>query len=261
MSSAAPAETSADVPYDDDRLAEFGLSRAALPRHVAVIMDGNGRWAEARGLSRSEGHVRGAEVARAVTEEAARLGCEQVTLYCLSSENWKRPAIELEQLFGLLGAYLTSERDFVRDSEFRFVAIGRRTGLPDEIVAAVDDMTAMTAGRNGMRLCLALNYGSRDEIVDATRSLARDVAAGRVTPEEIDEAAISSRLYTAGMPDPDLVIRTAGEMRLSNFLLWQNSYAEFWSTPTCWPDFGPEGLREAFRDYACRTRRFGAVGV
>ncbi|MBA4031712.1 MAG: di-trans,poly-cis-decaprenylcistransferase [Planctomyces sp.] len=230
-----------------------------LPRHVAVIMDGNGRWAQRQGLERIEGHRRGVQSVRCVVEECVRLGIEQLTLYCLSSENWKRPQTELDFLMSLLKEFLIAERPEIIRQNLRFSVIGRRTELPQDVLDEIDTTAATAASHTGMRLCLAINYGSRAEIVDAVRSLARDVAAGRLTPEAIDEDLISARLDTGGMPEPDLVIRTAGEMRLSNFLLWQISYAELFVTPTFWPEFREVELHAALEAFARRQRRFGGL--
>ncbi len=231
-----------------------------LPRHVAIIMDGNGRWAQKQGLPRIEGHRQGVSSVRRITEHAARLGIEQLTLYCLSSENWRRPETELAFLMQLLGHYMIEERDLLMQQRIRLSVIGRREGLPPGTLSDVDRTVELCAGNDGMRLCLAINYGSRGEIVDAARALAVEVAAGRLDPEAIDEAALAARLNTDGMPDPDLLIRTAGEMRLSNFLLWQISYAELWVTPVEWPAFTEEHLEQALQDFARRDRRFGGIG-
>jgi len=230
-----------------------------LPRHVAVIMDGNGRWAAQRGLPRVEGHRAGATSVRRVTEECARLGIEQLTLYCLSSENWKRPAEELDFLMQLLRHYLAEERSRVMEHNVQVRWIGRREGLPDEAVRGLDEIVELSAANTGLRVCLAINYGSRAELVDAARRLAEDVSRGELDAAAIDDEALSSRLYTAGLPDPDLLIRTAGEMRVSNFLLWQISYAEIWVTDVCWPDFDEQQFRAALRSYASRRRRFGGL--
>lgn len=230
-----------------------------IPRHVAIIMDGNGRWAQARGFPREVGHRAGAVSVRTVVEHAGRLGIEYVTLYSFSLENWKRPAGEIAALMQLCLVYLAGEEEALRRKSIRLRVIGRREGLPAEVVEAIDRVTRSTAGGTRGTLCLAINYGSRAEIVDAARSLAADAAAGRLVPQAIDERALESRLYTAGMPDPDLLIRTAGEMRVSNYLLWQISYAELHVTPVLWPDFGAADLDEAVRAYAARTRRFGAL--
>ncbi len=252
-------DVSNERPYAAEDLAAWGLDSGRLPRHVAFIMDGNGRWAVARQQPRIEGHREGAKTAQMVIEESARLGLEQVTLFCLSSENWKRPADELQMLLQLLEEYLISERDEVTRRNLRFAMIGRRTELPDGVLRELDAMAAAAAGNTGMRLCLAINYGSRAEITEAARQLAVDVAAGRLTPDAIDQEMVAARLDTAGMPDPDLVIRTAGEMRLSNFLLWQFSYAELHVSPKCWPDFSRDDYFTALRDFAVRDRRYGGL--
>jgi len=230
-----------------------------MPRHVAVIMDGNGRWARQRGLPRVEGHRQGAQSVRRVTEQCARLGIEQLTPYCLSSENWKRPAEEIGFLMQLLRQYMISERESIMENKLRVSVIGRREGLPDDALEEMDRTVAMSRSNSGMRLCLAINYGGRAELVDAFRRMAEEVRAGRLDPEAITEQTITEHLYTAGMPEPDLLIRTADEMRVSNFLLWQISYAEIWVTDLCWPDFGEPQLHEAIRSYAARKRRFGGL--
>ena len=241
------------------RLSALGLSRGVLPRHIAVIMDGNGRWAERRGLPRIEGHRNGVASVRRVTEECARLGVEQLTLYCLSSENWKRPEQELGFLMHLLEQYMVEERSEIMRQDLRVELIGRRDGLAAGALGEIDKTIAMTRGNSGTRLCLAVNYGGRQEIVDAARRIAQDVSDGSLTADAIDEATVADRLYTAGMPDPDLLIRTAGERRVSNYLLWQISYAEIWVTDACWPDFGEGDLHAALQDYARRNRRFGGL--
>lgn len=243
----------------EDRAAAPAGRPAPLPRHVAIIMDGNGRWAQRRGLPRIEGHRQGVASVRRITEHCVRLGIEQLTLYCLSSENWRRPQAELAFLMQLLGHYMVEERELLMRQRVRVSVIGRRDGLPAGTLADVDRTIELCSGNDGMRLCLAVNYGSRAEIVAAARRLAREAAAGRLDPESIDEAAFAARLDTAGMPDPDLLIRTAGEMRVSNFLLWQISYAELWVTPVPWPEFAEEHLDEALADYARRDRRFGGI--
>ena len=241
------------------RLAEAGLEPERLPAHVAIIMDGNGRWARQRGLPRVEGHARGVHSVRATVEECCRLGVGQLTLYCLSSENWKRPKAELDFLMALLEQYLVQEREEILQQNIRFSTIGRREGLPDKVLAEIDENVRLSQDNTGTGLCLAINYGGRTELVDAVRTLARQAKDGLIAPEAIDEAAINGALYTAGLPDPDLLIRTAGEMRISNFLLWQISYAELWVTERCWPDFDKATLHQALRDYACRERRFGGL--
>jgi undecaprenyl diphosphate synthase len=236
-----------------------GLDPAKLPRHVAVIMDGNGRWAQAQGKERVEGHARGAKSVDEVTEECCRLGIGQLTLYCLSSENWKRPKPEIDFLMALLKQYLLAERAKILAQNIRFTVIGRRDGLPAEVLAEIEENERLTRGNTGLTLCLAINYGSRAEIVDAVRAIAGRVRDGELEPDRIDEGVIVNHLYTAGMPDPDLLVRTAGEMRVSNYLLWQISYAELWVTPKFWPEFGADLLHEALRDYARRERRFGGL--
>lgn len=240
-----------------DALADVPLARR--PQHVAVIMDGNGRWAQRQGLPRVEGHRRGVASVRAVTEECARLHLKQLTLYCLSSENWKRPAQELEFLMHLLEQYLVEERATLLREKIRLTVIGRRDGIPDSVQAEMDRTIAMTADHTGLNLCLAINYGARGEITDAVRNIAAAAQRGELDPAAIDEATFEKYLYTAGMPDPDLLIRTAGEMRFSNYLLWQISYAEFWVTERCWPEFREAELHAAIRDYAARDRKFGGL--
>ncbi len=232
---------------------------ARLPRHIAVIMDGNGRWARQRGLPRVQGHAQGVFSVRATVEECCRLGIGQLTLYCLSSENWKRPQTELDFLMALLEQYLVEERAEILEQNIRFTTIGRRADLPPAVLREIDENIRLSRDNTGMTLCLAINYGGRTELVDAMRRLAERVQRGELLPDEIDESAISAALYTAGMPDPDLLIRTAAEMRISNFLLWQISYAELWVTDRCWPDFDAATLRQALHDYARRERRFGGL--
>ena len=229
------------------------------PQHIAIIMDGNGRWAERQGLPRIEGHRQGVATVRRVVEEGTRLGLEQVTLYCLSSENWKRPQPELEFLMHLLEQYMIEERDLIMEQDIVVNIIGRRDGIPDATLKEMDRTIELSATNNGMRLCLAINYGARSEMLDAVRNIALEVHSGRLDPEEISEDNISDYLYTRGMPDPDLLIRTAGEMRLSNFLLWQISYAELWVTQRCWPEFQVSDLNDAIRAYTARERRFGGL--
>jgi undecaprenyl diphosphate synthase len=232
-----------------------------LPRHVAVIMDGNGRWAQRQGLPRIEGHRRGVATVRRITEECTRIGVEQLTLYCLSSENWKRPQEELDFLMHLLEQYMIEERSTIMEQDICVRMIGRRDGIPSATLAEMDKTIAMTAENHGTRLCLAINYGGRAEIVDMVWRVVADVDAGTLARSEISEATIRERLYTAGMPDPDLLIRTAGEMRVSNFLLWQISYAEIWVTDRCWPEFEESDLHRAIDAYASRQRRFGGLTV
>jgi undecaprenyl diphosphate synthase len=229
---------------------------AALPRHVAIVMDGNGRWAQRQGKKRDMGHARGAQRVLPIVERCANLGIGALSLYALSSENLlRRPGDEVDALMQLYQQYLASERQKLIDHNLRFVHAGRRDGLSDRVLEELDRSIEVTAANTGLTLVLALNYGSRQEIVDAVRA----IAARRLPPEQIDQKTIDDHLYTAGLPDVDLLIRTAGEMRISNFLLWQISYAEIWVTPTLWPDFTTGHLHEALDDFARRTRRFGAV--
>ncbi len=237
------------------------IPRDKVPRHVAIIMDGNGRWASRQSLPRIEGHRRGVASVRRVTEECARLGIEQLTLYCLSSENWKRPQGELDFLMHLLEQYMIEERTLIMEQNIRVVVIGRREGIPSATLEEMDRTISMTAGNGGMRLCLAINYGGRGEIADAVRSIANDVRDGGLDAATIDEETIEERLYTASMPDPDLLIRTAGEQRISNFLLWQSSYAEIWFTEKCWPEFEESDLHEALAWFTTRDRRFGGLNA
>lgn len=235
---------------------------ARIPRHIAIIMDGNGRWAQARGFPRIFGHRNGARVVREVVDQAGRLGVEALTLYSFSMENWKRPAEEIEALMSLCLTYLDGEREAMVREGIRFKVIGRREGLPAPVVQAIERAECLTRANEGPVLCLAINYGSRAELTDAARAIARDIAAGTLSPDSVDERAIASRLYTADLgelADPDLLIRTAGEMRVSNFLLWQISYAELHVTDVLWPDFAAADLRAAIRDYASRNRRFGGL--
>lgn len=241
------------------RITAVGLRPEQLPRHIAIIMDGNGRWAQNRGLPRVVGHRRGIRSVRAVVEEGCRIGLDQLTLYCLSVENWKRPPRELRFLLRLLRHFLIVEREELMDQKVRLTMIGRRAGLPDDVLRELDRTIEMTAENTGMILCLAINYGGRTEIADAARRLAEDVRSGAIAAERVDEATFSSYLATAGMIDPDLLIRTAGEMRVSNFLLWQISYAELWMTDVLWPDFRGEDLLAACQAFAARERKFGGL--
>jgi len=231
------------------------------PQHIAVIMDGNGRWAQRRGLPRIEGHRQGVASVRRITEEAARLDLGQLTLYCLSSENWKRPQAELDFLMHLLEQYLIEERTVLLDEKIRLRVIGSREGIPDSVLREMDKTIEMTSAAPGMTLCLAVNYGSRAEIANSMRAIAQEVSHGTLAPQDVTEELIADRLYTAGMPDPDLMIRTAGEMRVSNFLLWQISYAELWVTDQCWPEFAEADLHAAIRNFAARDRRYGGLNA
>lgn len=230
-----------------------------IPRHIAIIMDGNGRWANQRGFPRAFGHRNGVAAVRSVLEECGKLGIEVLTLYSFSIENWKRPADEVQGLMDLYTDYLDGELDRLMRENIRFRQLGRREGLSPAVLETVDRIAAKTAGNTGATLCLAVNYGARAEIVDACREIAAQVAAGVLEVDAITPDTIAAHLYTAGLPDPDLLIRTAGEMRVSNYLLWQISYAELHVTPVLWPDFGIADLHAAIRDYAGRSRRFGGL--
>ena len=232
---------------------------ARLPRHVAVIMDGNGRWAKLRHKPRVEGHRAGIASVRDVVETSARLGLQVLTLYAFSVENWKRPQSEVTTLMGLLKRYLRSELDTLLRNNIRFRVIGRMEELPADVQDELRRGMERTAERSGLLFNIALNYGGRTEITDAVRRLATDVAAGRREPGAIDEDTLSSYLYTAGLPDPDLLIRTSGEMRVSNFLLWQIAYAEIWVTDVLWPDFRRKHLLQAVADFQKRERRYGGI--
>ena len=230
------------------------------PRHVAVIMDGNGRWAEALGLSREKGHEAGAEAVREVVRAACDWEVERLTLYAFSTENWKRPDREVDYLMKLLSRFLVERRREVLEANAHFETIGDLSRLPENAQREIARTIEATAGATGKTtVTLALNYGGREEIVRAARSLAAEVCAGRLAPEEIDGARFASHLWAPGAPEVDLLVRTAGEMRVSNFLLWQISYAEIHVTPVLWPDFRREHLAEAIRDYDRRVRRFGAL--
>jgi undecaprenyl diphosphate synthase len=240
------------------------IPKERLPRHIAIIMDGNGRWAVRRNLERVKGHQQGAKTVRTVVTECANLrknfgGPDYLTLYSFSLENWKRPANEVSFLMQMYIEYLRSERATMMEHNIRFRQIGRLDHLPEPVLDEVAITLEETKDNDGLTLVLALNYGSRAEIVDGVRAIAERVRAGTLDPRDIDEETISQSLYTAGMPDPDLLIRTAGEMRVSNYLLWQISYAELFVSPVLWPDFGVEQLHEGMRAFAARNRRFGAL--
>ena len=230
-----------------------------IPRHIAIIMDGNGRWAEQHGKIRVNGHEVGAESVRRITRECARLGVKRLTLYAFSAENWKRPKMEIAYLMRLLKKYLLSERKEVMENNIRFTAIGRLHDLPAAVQEEIEHLKKIGAANTGMVLSLALSYGGRMEILDATRAAARDIAEGRLDPKKLDEKTFARYLYDPEAEDPDLLIRTGGDVRISNFLLWQVSYTELWVTPVFWPDFKNEHLHEAIADYSRRERRFGGI--
>ncbi len=234
----------------------------ATPRHIAIIMDGNGRWAQARGLARVDGHREGAQSVREVVRAARAIGVQVLTLYSFSTENWKRPTDEVRALMSLLKQYLLSERQEMLDTGIRLRIIGQIDRLPKPVQAIAREACRVTdTGRTVMDLNLAVSYGSRAEMVEAVRSIAEGVRRGSLPVSAIDEALIASRLQTAGQPDPDLVIRTSGELRLSNFLLWQVAYSEIYVTDTLWPDFRKPQLLEAIGSYQRRERRYGGVGA
>ena len=235
------------------------IPRERIPRHVAMIMDGNGRWAQQNSLPRIEGHRRGSKAINDVVLECKRLGIEQVTLYCFSSENWKRPEEEVEFLIQLFQQFLIESRSILQEHEIRLEIIGRRDGISEEALREMEQTLQLTEHYKDFCLCLAVNYGGRQEIVDAVRQISEKVAQGELSAASIDEETVANHLYTAGAPDPDLLIRTAGEMRVSNYLLWQISYAELWVTERYWPEFQVADLHDAIRSYACRQRRFGGI--
>jgi undecaprenyl diphosphate synthase len=231
------------------------------PRHIAIIMDGNGRWAQARGLPRVEGHRNGVRTVRMISETSARLGVDAITLYCLSSENWKRPQAELDFLMHLMEQYLIEERRTIMEQGLGLKIIGRRDRLPANVIEEMNRTLEMSADNTGTKLVLAIDYGGRDEITQAVRDISTDICNGKMSVEEINEETITDRLYTAGLPEVDLMIRTGGDMRVSNFLLWQLSYAELWVTEKCWPEFSQEDFLGAIREYTSRQRRFGGLNV
>lgn len=241
-----------------------GVPREKFPRHIAIIMDGNGRWAVKRGMERVRGHAEGAKSVRTVVTECARLrkehgGPDYLTLYSFSMENWKRPVQEVGFLMQMYVDYLRQERVTMMENNIRFRQIGRLDNLPDPVLDEMNVTLEETKNNTGLTLVLALNYGSRAEIVDGVRAIAEKVKRGEISPGDITEETISRHLYTAGMPDPDLLVRTAGEMRISNYLLWQISYAELFVSQVLWPDFGVRELHDAIRSFAGRSRRYGGL--
>ena len=228
-----------------------------IPRHLAIIMDGNGRWAKERMLRRIVGHQRGVETVKAIVEECSSLGIRCLTLFAFSSENWLRPKTEVRALMSLLKRYVRMEALRMMQNNIRFNIIGNRSELPPDVNLELDEVIAKTAGNAGMTLTLALSYGGRQEIIHAATRLAADLAAGRISGDAVDEASFERYLYSFGLPDPDLLIRTSGEMRISNFLLWQLAYTELYFTDINWPDFGVAELHKALRDFQTRERRFG----
>ena len=232
---------------------------APVPRHVAIIMDGNGRWAKARGLPRAAGHKAGAESARKVLRAGGEAGVECLTLYAFSSENWRRPESEINDLMGLMRFYIGAELNALHKEGVRLKILGDHTAFPPDVARLVDQAVAKTAGNSRMTLAIALNYGARTELVFAARKLAARAAAGEIAPDAIDEAMLDASLVTSDLPPLDLLIRTSGECRLSNFLLWQAAYAELLFVPTLWPDFDGDSLRAALAEFASRERRYGGL--
>ena len=242
-----------------DEFPNLSLDPARLPRHVAIVMDGNGRWAHGRGLARSEGHRRGKDSVRAVVEAARELGIPYLTLFAFSSENWARPGTEVRFLMSLLHRYLVTEVKRLMKRGIRVIALGDLARLPVQVRRALEQIVEMTAHNSSMTTALALSYGGRQDVVTATRQIAQAVADGKLDPAQIDEQTVASALTTGGMPDPDLLIRTSGELRISNFFLYQLAYTELYFTDTLWPDFRERDLLGAIAAYQTRQRRFGMV--
>lgn len=240
---------------------KWGDADRPVARHVAIIMDGNGRWAAERGLPRIEGHRQGVETVRQVVETAAELGITHLTLFSFSSENWSRPKQEIYDLFGLLRRFVRRDLAELHKNNVKIRVIGSRVGLEDDILRMLDDAVALTKDNTALNLTIAFNYGARDEIARATKRIAEDVKAGRIAPEEITQDRFAAYLDTADLPDPDLLIRTSGELRLSNFLLWQLAYAEFVFVDAYWPDFTKEVFESAIAEYQRRSRRFGGTSA
>jgi len=235
------------------------VPREKMPRHIAIIMDGNGRWAKQQGLPRIEGHRAGGKTVRNIITTGARLDLECMTLYSFSTENWKRPVDEINLLMELYAQYLIEERPTIMKHNIRVRHIGFEKGLPDFVINELRKTVRMSQDNTGMTLCLALNYSGRSELIYAIQKIAAEVKKGQLQPNEIDEGKVDSHLDTVGLPDPDMLIRTSGELRISNFLLWQISYSELYSTDVMWPDFRAEDLFQAIQAYAHRDRRFGGL--
>ncbi len=238
-----------------------GIDPSRVPRHIAIVMDGNGRWAQRRGLKRTEGHAAGEEALFDAVEGALEMGLRWMTVYAFSTENWRRPLDEVRFLMRFNESLLLRRRDDLNERGVRVRFIGRRTGrVPKRVVKHIEDTEALTANNRRMTLTFAFNYGGRAELADAVRAIAREVDAGRLRPDKIDEKTIGRHLYAPDMPDPDLVVRTSGEFRVSNYLLWETAYSEFVFTDVLWPDFRRDNLWDAVREYQQRERRFGTVG-
>jgi undecaprenyl diphosphate synthase len=243
----------------DEKALVDAIDFSRLPRHVAIIMDGNGRWAKSRHLPRLEGHRAGVESVRSVVETAARLGLQALTVYAFSTENWKRPTDEVSGLMGLLKLYVRRELKTLQENNIRFGVVGGLDGLPKDVRDELRQGIEATSGLSGLQFSLALNYSGRSEITDVARRIAEEALAGKLAPKDIDEEAIERRLFTAHLPEPDLLIRTSGELRVSNFLLWQIAYAEIWVTDVLWPDFRRRHLLQAIVDFQKRERRYGGI--
>jgi len=240
-------------------LDKHGLDPTAMPRHIAIVMDGNGRWAKRRGLSRIQGHRKAVKAVRETIEACAELGIEYLTLYAFSVENWSRPKREVDTLMRLLRRFIRDETPRIMKNRIRFKAIGRNKPMPPDVLADLRKLERKSASNDGLTVVLAVNYGGRSEIVDGVKRCASKVRDGELALRQITEESFGEFLYTRGMPDPDLLIRTSGEHRISNFLLWQTWYAELWITPVLWPDFRRKHLIEAIKDFGRRERRFGGV--
>lgn len=245
--------------FTSDKSEEITLNMDSIPKHIGIIMDGNGRWAKAKGLPRSAGHKAGVETIRDVLVECNDLGVKYLTIYAFSSENWKRPKDEVNTLMSLLVQYLRKELNEIHKEKVVIKTLGDLSALPELCVKEIEDAKEKTKDNTGLVFNIALNYGGRDEIIHAVKKLYKDVESGKVKEEEINKEIFEQYLYTAGMPDPDIIIRTSGEQRLSNFLPWQSTYSEFWFTDINWPDFKKDTLRKAIYDYQNRERRFGGV--
>lgn len=243
----------------EETASRLGISPQKIPRHIAVIMDGNGRWAENRGKPRIKGHQKGGKTVQRIALDCVAMGVESLILYSFSSENWKRPKEEIAGLMQLYRQYLIGIRPLLNKNNVKLLHLGRREGLPDQVLKELDKTKKLTAEHTGMKLGLALNYGGRNEILDVCKQLASDCKSGRMGIEDIDASEFSKRLYCPEIKEIDLLIRTAGERRVSNFLLWQISYSEFYVTDVFWPDFEKSDMEEAMKDYAYRQRRFGDV--
>ncbi len=237
----------------------LGIEPTSVPRHIAIVMDGNGRWATERGLPRFRGHEQGAKVVQSVAQYCVDNGVEFLTLYSFSMQNWKRPKDEVDFLMHLYVIYLEGIRPQLMNNNTRLIHLGRRDRLPQSVLNALDETMHLTEKNTGLTIGLALNYASQTEIIDAAAALARDCVSGKIRPDDIDEKQFAGHLYTAGWPDVDLCIRTSGEMRISNFLLWQIAYSEFYITPTYWPDFTDSEMDKAVLSYSQRNRRFGDI--